>query len=71
MSPVHENQTPSDWVRRWSHLIPDRAGGARVRDLACGFGRHSRWLKCCAQIYHQTYDQIYHWIHYYYYYFEG
>lgn len=44
MSHAHENQTPSDWVRRWSHLIPDRAGGARVLDLACGHGRHSRWL---------------------------
>ena len=44
MSHAHENQTPSEWVRRWSHLIPDRAGGARVLDLACGHGRHSRWL---------------------------
>ena len=44
MSHDHETQAPSDWVRRWSHLIPDRAGGARVLDLACGHGRHSRWL---------------------------
>lgn len=36
--------TPSEWVRRWGHLIPDRPGGARVLDLACGQGRHSRWL---------------------------
>ena len=35
---------PSEWVRRWGHLIPDRPGGARVLDLACGQGRHSRWL---------------------------
>jgi len=32
---------PSDWVRRWSGLI--RPGG-RVLDLACGSGRHFRWL---------------------------
>ena len=31
----------SDWVRRWSGLI--RPGG-RVLDLACGSGRHLRWL---------------------------
>lgn len=35
---------PSDWVRRWAQLIPDRPGGARVLDLACGHGRHTRWL---------------------------
>lgn len=31
----------SEWVRRWSALI--RPGG-EVLDLACGSGRHSRWL---------------------------
>lgn len=31
----------SDWVQRWSALI--RPGG-RVLDLACGSGRHVRWL---------------------------
>ncbi|HEX5805665.1 MAG TPA: class I SAM-dependent methyltransferase [Macromonas sp.] len=44
---AHGAQTasaPSDWVRRWAHLIPDRPGGARVLDLACGHGRHTRWL---------------------------
>lgn len=40
----HGTQAPSDWVRRWAHLIPDRPGGARVLDLACGHGRHTRWL---------------------------
>lgn len=41
----HTAQTPSDWVCRWTHLIPDqRPGGPRVLDLACGHGRHSRWL---------------------------
>ena len=42
-TPDH-TQAPSDWVRRWGHLIPDRPGSARVLDLACGYGRHSRWL---------------------------
>jgi len=32
---------PSDWVRRWSHLVPARA---RVLDLACGQGRHMQWF---------------------------
>ncbi|MFY9514039.1 MAG: class I SAM-dependent methyltransferase [Rubrivivax sp.] len=32
---------PSDWVRRWAPLI--RPGGS-VLDLACGSGRHLRWL---------------------------
>ena len=31
----------SEWVRRWSHLVP---AGARVLDLACGSGRHVRWF---------------------------
>ncbi|RYY89545.1 MAG: class I SAM-dependent methyltransferase, partial [Comamonadaceae bacterium] len=37
----HGTQAPSDWVRRWSHLVP--AGGA-VLDVACGHGRHLRWF---------------------------
>lgn len=32
---------PSAWLTRWAHLI--RPGG-RVLDLACGPGRHARWL---------------------------
>jgi SAM-dependent methyltransferase len=32
---------PSDWVQRWAPLI--RPGGT-VLDLACGSGRHLRWL---------------------------
>jgi SAM-dependent methyltransferase len=32
----------SDWVRRWTHLIPT---GASVLDLACGRGRHMQWLQ--------------------------
>ncbi|MDH5537259.1 MAG: class I SAM-dependent methyltransferase, partial [Betaproteobacteria bacterium] len=33
--------TPSAWICRWTDLIP--AGGT-VLDLACGNGRHARWL---------------------------
>ena len=32
---------PSPWLLRWAHLLP---AGARVLDLACGSGRHLRWL---------------------------
>lgn len=32
---------PSDWVQRWSHLVP---AGATVLDVACGSGRHVRWF---------------------------
>lgn len=32
---------PSAWVQRWAHLLPP---GAAVLDLACGSGRHTRWL---------------------------
>ena len=32
---------PSDWLRRWVHLLPD---GAAVLDVACGRGRNARWL---------------------------
>ena len=31
----------SPWIARWAHLIPP---GARVLDLACGSGRHARFL---------------------------
>ena len=31
----------SDWIQRWSHLVP--AGGT-VLDVACGMGRHVRWF---------------------------
>ena len=41
---AHDNMTPSDWVRRWTPLIP-RDG--QVLDLACGHGRHLRWLASC------------------------
>ncbi len=38
---AHGTESPSDWVQRWSHLVP--AGGT-VLDLACGQGRHMRWF---------------------------
>ena len=38
---VHGIGAPSPWLQRWAHLI---APGARVLDLACGHGRHARWL---------------------------
>ena len=33
---------PSDWVVRWTRLLPPAA--AQVLDVACGHGRHVRWL---------------------------
>jgi SAM-dependent methyltransferase len=39
---THELDSPSAWVRRWAALI--RPGG-RVLDVACGRGRHLRFLK--------------------------
>jgi SAM-dependent methyltransferase len=32
---------PSDWVVRWTPLLPP---AVRVLDVACGHGRHVRWL---------------------------
>src|SRR5712691_5341926 len=40
--PAHEIDSPSPWVCRWAGLI--RAGG-RVLDVACGQGRHLRYLR--------------------------
>lgn len=40
----HGPLPPSPWVRRHLALVPERPGGARVLDLACGHGRHLRWL---------------------------
>ena len=38
---MHGTENPSAWLQRWSHLI---APGSRVLDVACGAGRHMRWL---------------------------
>lgn len=35
----HDTLAPSSWIVRYAHLVP---AGARVLDLACGFGRHAR-----------------------------
>lgn len=36
----HDELPPSAWVERWAPLI----GAGEVLDLACGRGRHARWL---------------------------
>lgn len=38
---AHAVATPSAWVQRFAGLI---APGGRVLDVACGSGRHARWL---------------------------
>ena len=37
----HGTEAPSAWITRWAHLLPR---SARVLDVACGAGRHTRWL---------------------------
>jgi SAM-dependent methyltransferase len=39
--PAHASAPPSDWVVRWTPLLPPRA---QVLDVACGHGRHVHWL---------------------------
>lgn len=41
MSEHHHIEEPSAWVCRWAEYVPP---GGRVLDLACGSGRHARWL---------------------------
>lgn len=38
---THGSGTASPWLQRWAHLLPT---GGRVLDVACGGGRHLRWL---------------------------
>jgi SAM-dependent methyltransferase len=38
---MHGTEEASEWVQRWTHLVP--AGGT-VLDVACGYGRHMRWF---------------------------
>jgi SAM-dependent methyltransferase len=40
-APQHLQTEPSPWIVRFAHLV---APGGRVLDLACGSGRHARWL---------------------------
>ncbi|HET9646043.1 MAG TPA: class I SAM-dependent methyltransferase [Burkholderiaceae bacterium] len=35
------HESPSDWIRQWSHLVPP---GATLLDVACGSGRHLCWF---------------------------
>lgn len=39
---LHGTGDPSPWVQRWSHLISPQGS---VLDLACGHGRHMRYLQ--------------------------
>ncbi len=41
METSHEIQLPSPWVVRWAALVRP---GSEVLDLACGTGRHARFL---------------------------
>jgi SAM-dependent methyltransferase len=38
---MHGTDSPSPWVQRWSHLVPDHG---TVLDVACGHGRHLHWF---------------------------
>ena len=40
-SPAQAPGEAADWLQRWAHLLP---AGAPVLDIACGRGRHLRWL---------------------------
>lgn len=39
---MHGTESPSAWVARWAHLVPE-AGG--ILDVACGAGRHMRFFR--------------------------
>lgn len=43
---MHLNPEPSPWLQRWTHLLPS---GGSVLDIACGSGRHLRWLAARGQ----------------------
>jgi SAM-dependent methyltransferase len=38
---THEAGSASNWIQRWTHLLPR---GAEVLDIACGHGRHMKWF---------------------------
>lgn len=39
--PPHAFAAPSDWIVRWTPLLP---ANAQVLDVACGHGRHAHWF---------------------------
>lgn len=41
IAPEHGSGAVSDWIQRWTHLVPPHG---EVLDLACGHGRHARWF---------------------------
>lgn len=41
---MHGAGAPSDWLLRWAHVLPTDGS---VLDLACGSGRHVRYLSAC------------------------
>ena len=38
---LHGTEPPSDWVKRWSHLVKPQG---RMLDVACGYGRHANYF---------------------------
>ena len=40
-SPSNGTEPPSDWVKRWSHLVKPRG---TVLDVACAYGRHAYYF---------------------------
>ncbi|WP_334134167.1 class I SAM-dependent methyltransferase [Tepidimonas sp.] len=46
-APAHSRLPPSDWITRFAPLLQACAasvGQRRALDVACGYGRHTRWL---------------------------
>ena len=40
-APANQSPRPSAWLTRWAHLLRP---GTSALDIACGSGRHVRWL---------------------------
>jgi SAM-dependent methyltransferase len=38
---LHGTEPPSEWVKRWSHLVKPQG---TVLDVACGYGRHTYYF---------------------------
>jgi len=45
--PSHAAAPPSDWVVRWTPLLPPNA---QVLDVACGHGRHVYWMAAAGHV---------------------